>query len=1163
MKIPSFFYLAIIILSICCCKKDPPKSIPTLNTTAATNITATTATAGGNITSDGNSPITARGVCWSTNQSPTISDSKTIDGKGIGTFLSSVTELLPGSTTYARAYATNDVGTAYGTQIVILTTSVLPILTTTDLIEITSTTATGGGNITSDGGAAVIARGVCWSRNPMPIIRADSTTNNGTGLGVFSSPITGLSPGKNYFIRAYATNSVGSSYGNQITFNTSAVVPTVTTSAITDITPETANGGGIVTIDGGSEVTARGVCWSTGQTPTIEDSKTAEDLNITSFNSNLTGLIDNTTYYVRAYATNSIGTGYGNSISFTTTVYSTQSDYKPTGMLVSTQEEIESIPTIESSGILTSLMVKSLNTVNNKHELEVPPSYNQFYYQNCVGAAVGYGMMSVLYKQVEGYDNYDGDYTKFSPFYIWNQLNIGGINTSLFCTIGGALKLVKEQGCCKLSDMPLTTLPSTSPSLIARANASTFKLSVYRFESFNISTYKTLLSEGYPIVIGVFVDNAFMNQGEKQFEKQSDGRLVWSRYYDISRKGHAMLICGYDDEINAFKVLNSWGEDWGNDGCFWIDYSFLKEALNNKIFDPHNFRKEEAYIGVVKRPIISTKTVTDITNSEAKSGGIITKDWNNIITSKGVCWSFSPNPAIFNNKTLEGAGKESFNSVITGLKTGTKYYLKAYAINSEGISYGKQQSFTTSSIQSPTVITSQITSFTSISAIVGGNVTSNGGTTITERGIYYSTNILLNGIKLHIGSGSGVFTTNLTGLTPNTTYYIKAYAINSQGTAFGSQVNFTTGVIPAAAFTATPTTISAGESVQFTDQSTNTPTSWYWNFGDGGTSTTRNPSHMYIAQGSYTVTLTASNNLGSNMHSKTNYITVNLLDNPPKPAFTANPTTVRLGESIQFTDQSSNTPTSWFWNFGDGGTSTIQNPIYTYSNTGTYTVILTATNRFGYDSERKTNYINVYTSGNTVTDIDGNTYNTVTIGTQIWMRENLKTTRYRNGDVIGSTSPATLDITTQSSPKYQWACNGNESNVATYGRLYTWYAATDSRNICPTGWHLPSDAEWTVLTSFLGGESVAGGKLKEAGTSHWASPNTGTTNSSSFTALPGGYRYYGGAFDSIGSFGYWWSSTGGSTSDAWGRSMNYGGSNAFRGFFNPPHGFSVRCIKDN
>ncbi|MFZ3064200.1 MAG: fibrobacter succinogenes major paralogous domain-containing protein, partial [Nitrospirota bacterium] len=132
----------------------------------------------------------------------------------------------------------------------------------------------------------------------------------------------------------------------------------------------------------------------------------------------------------------------------------------------------------------------------------------------------------------------------------------------------------------------------------------------------------------------------------------------------------------------------------------------------------------------------------------------------------------------------------------------------------------------------------------------------------------------------------------------------------------------------------------------------------------------------------------------------------------------------------------------------------------------------------------------------TVTDIDGNVYNTVTIGAQVWMKENLKATKYRNSEDI----PTTIaDISGETSPKYQWAYGGNINNAAVYGRLYTWYAATDSRGLCPTGWHVPTNAEWTTLTDYLGTDP--GGKMKEAGTAHWTTPNTGADNSSGFTAL--------------------------------------------------------------
>ena len=292
-------------------------ALPTLTTTALSAITATTATSGGNITSDGGAAVTARGVCWSTSQNPTIADSKTSNGTGAGSFTSSITGLAPGVTYYIRAYATNSIGTAYGNQVTTSTTTTLPTLTTTTLSAITATTATSGGNITSDGGAVVTVRGVCWSTSQNPTI-ADSKTTEGTGTGSFASSITGLTPGATYYIRAYATNSVGTAYGNQVTTSTTTTLPTLTTTALSAITATTATSGGNITSDGGAAVTSRGVCWSTSQNPTIADSKTTDGTGSGTFTSSITGLALGTTYYVRAYATNSIGTAYGNGVNFTT-----------------------------------------------------------------------------------------------------------------------------------------------------------------------------------------------------------------------------------------------------------------------------------------------------------------------------------------------------------------------------------------------------------------------------------------------------------------------------------------------------------------------------------------------------------------------------------------------------------------------------------------------------------------------------------------------------------------------------------------------------------------------------------------------------------------------------------------------------------------------------
>jgi uncharacterized protein (TIGR02145 family) len=201
-------------------------------------------------------------------------------------------------------------------------------------------------------------------------------------------------------------------------------------------------------------------------------------------------------------------------------------------------------------------------------------------------------------------------------------------------------------------------------------------------------------------------------------------------------------------------------------------------------------------------------------------------------------------------------------------------------------------------------------------------------------------------------------------------------------------------------------------------------------------------------------------------------------------------------------------------------------------------------------------------STETVQDIDGNVYPIITIGKQVWIKANLKTTRYSNGDSMGTTIPATLNITNEPTPKYQWAYDGDESNVKIYGRLYTWYAATDDRNICPTGWHVPTDKDWSTLMIYLVGEYVAGGKLKETGTTHWKNPNLEATNESGFTALPGGYRYDNGTFYDIGSTGNWWSSTEVSANNAWCYTVYNNLRNADRHYSKKTNNLSVRCVRN-
>jgi uncharacterized protein (TIGR02145 family) len=205
--------------------------------------------------------------------------------------------------------------------------------------------------------------------------------------------------------------------------------------------------------------------------------------------------------------------------------------------------------------------------------------------------------------------------------------------------------------------------------------------------------------------------------------------------------------------------------------------------------------------------------------------------------------------------------------------------------------------------------------------------------------------------------------------------------------------------------------------------------------------------------------------------------------------------------------------------------------------------------------------LNTQDAGGTVKDYDANIYNTVKIGNQIWMTENLKTAHYNNGDPIATTTPDTLDISLFATPKYQWPYKGNESNVSTYGRLYTYYAITDARGVCPVGWHVPTDPEWTTLEDYLGGIANAGGKMKEQGTAHWTYAN-GDDNPSGFFALPAGYKGNAGNFYGLGTYAYFWSSTAPFTTSAYYRQVAAYFTSNMRIWIPMYNGSSVRCLKN-
>jgi len=405
----------------------------------------------------------------------------------------------------------------------------------------------------------------------------------------------------------------------------------------------------------------------------------------------------------------------------------------------------------------------------------------------------------------------------------------------------------------------------------------------------------------------------------------------------------------------------------------------------------------------------------------------------------------------------------------------------------------------------PTVITSPALSVTSTVATIGGDVTTDGGATVTARGVSFGTsqNPTINGDTTNEGMGIGVFTSTLTGLTVSTMYYVRAYATNSVGTAYGNEVSFSTSSSSTALATVTTTSVS---SVTSTGASTGGNVT-----SDGGAPVMARGVAYGTSQSPTTSNITTSNGTGTGVFTSTlTGLTVSTLYYIR--AYATNNVGTAYGNEVSFTT--------------GGRPPCLGTP--------------------------------------SVTDIDGNTYNTVQIGNQCWTQSNLKVSKYRNGNNIATgLSDAQWSSTTEGAYAVY---NNVAANDALYGKLYNWYAIYDSRDLCPLGWHVPSDAEWTTLTTFLGGESVAGGAMKSTATQPtpggWLSPNTDATNSSGFTGLPGGNRFSGGGFFDLGSNGYLWSSSAAGLGYAFSRSLYSFNAIANRDRYDLRVGFSVRCVRN-
>ena len=687
-----------------------PADSPLVKTLEVMALDSTTVRVKCEVVAEGGQEVTERGICWNTYGDPTLDDeTKQHASGGVGQYTLRMEGLALSTKYYVRAYAKNASGIGFGEVLEFETggSTTVPQVSTVEVSNVTSTTASCMGNVASDGGLELTERGVCWSLNANPTLASSHAAATDATLGVFEVAMTGLTPNKTYHVRAYATNAKGTAYGADLTFTTTEGLPVVTTSGITEITATSAKGGGEVTDQGASNVTERGICWGTSHNPTTAGTHASSGTGAGSYTVSMTNLTPNATYYVRAYATNSQGTAYGAEVSFTA---------------------LEGLPVV-----LTFDMTDITSTTAKGH-----------------GKVTDQGGSAVTERGICWS-------TSPSPTTNGSHANSG-----------------TGTGEYTVSISNLT--PGTR--YYVRAYATNDQGTTYG-EQKDFTTAATLPTVVTGDISGTTAHGEVTDAGGAIVTERG---ICWGTSHNPTTAGtHGSSGTG----TGTFSVELT-------DLAPGTTYYVRAYATNSA---GTAYGSEKTLTTEANLPTVTTGEVSNIQQTTAQGSGNVTNDGGANVTERGVCWSTSHNPTISGSHANSGTGTGGFTVNMTGLTANTHYYVRAYAKNSAGVSYGNEVDFTTTqNVSAPTVTTSQVTNIQQTSATGGGNVTSTGGANVTERGICWSTshNPTTSGSHANSGTGMGSFTVNMTGLTANTTYYVRAYAINSAGTSYGSEVSFTT-----------------------------------------------------------------------------------------------------------------------------------------------------------------------------------------------------------------------------------------------------------------------------------------------------------------------------------------------------------------------------------